>query len=63
MVAIVGPGHTGKKQRAHLQENGYALLSLAYFEVDGIPKSLDRISIDGLHKAVLEAAQNPQINQ
>ena len=56
-------GPHGKKQRALLQENGYALLSVAYFGVDGIPKSLDRISIDGIHKAVLEAAQNPQINQ
>ena len=56
-------GPHGKKQRELLNKNGYALLTIAYFGVDGTPQNLDRISIDGIHKAVMQAAQNPLINQ
>lgn len=52
----------GKKQRKLLHDNGYAFLAVAYFGADGTPQNLDRIAIDGVHKAVMEAAQNPRIN-
>jgi pimeloyl-ACP methyl ester carboxylesterase len=55
-------GPHGAKQRLLLEKNGYAFLSIAYFGVDGTPEYLDRISIDGVHKAVLQASQHPQIN-
>jgi pimeloyl-ACP methyl ester carboxylesterase len=56
-------GPHGAKQRELLQKNGYAFLATAYFGVDGTPENLDRIAIDGVHKAVMEAAQNPLINE
>lgn len=55
-------GEHGKKQRELLRNNGYAFLAVAYFGADGTPKNLDRIAIEGVHKAVMEAAQNPKIN-
>jgi len=55
-------GPHGAKQRALLRKNGYAFLPIAYFGVDGTPKNLDRIALEGVHKAVMEAAQHPQIN-
>ena len=55
-------GPHGAKQRALLEKNGYAFLSVAYFGVEGTPEYLDRIAIDGVHKAVIEASQHPQIN-
>lgn len=55
-------GPHGAKQRKLLQENGYAFLSIAYFGSENTPKFLDRIAIEGVHKAVIEAAQDPRIN-
>lgn len=55
-------GPHGAKQRALLEKNGYSFLTVAYFGVDGTPESLDRIAIDGVHKAVMEASGHPQIN-
>lgn len=56
-------GPHGAKQRAMLQESGYAFLSVAYFGVDSTPKNLDRIAIEGVHKAVMEASLDPKINE
>lgn len=61
------------KQRASFLNRGYAFLALAYFQrrpgtplgipsPTGIPKTLDRISLNGIHKAIREAARNPKIN-
>jgi len=56
-------GPHGEKQRKLLQENGYAFLSIAYFAANGTPEKLDRIAIEGVHKAVIEASQDPRINE
>ncbi len=56
-------GPYAEKQRKLLEGNGFALLSIAYFGADGIPSKLDRISIDAVHDAVMEASQDPRINQ
>lgn len=56
-------GPHGEKQRKLLNYNGYAFLSIAYFGTENTPKNLDRIAIEGVHKAVLEAAKNPRINE
>ena len=56
-------GPHGEKQRKLLQENGYAFLSIAYFGSENTPKFLDRIAIEGVHKAVIGAAQAPRINE
>jgi pimeloyl-ACP methyl ester carboxylesterase len=55
-------GPHGEKQRALLRDNGYAFLSIAYFGAEGTPTHLDRIAIEGVHKAVMQAAQDPRIN-
>ena len=55
-------GPHGAKQRALLKENGYAFLPIAYFGTEGTPSNLDRVSLDGIHDAVMEAAQHPQVN-
>lgn len=51
------------KKRQAITNQGYALLTLDYFGKDGIPKHLDRIDLAGVHNAILEAANHPQINQ
>ncbi len=56
-------GPHGAKQRAMLDENGYAFLSIAYFGVEGTPSNLDRIAIEGVHKAVLGASLNERVNE
>lgn len=56
-------GPHGEKQRKLLEKNGYAFLSIAYFGTEDTPEKLDRIAIEGVHKAVIEASQNPRINE
>jgi pimeloyl-ACP methyl ester carboxylesterase len=56
-------GPQGRKQRKLLEENGYAFLSIAYFGTKGTPENLDRIAIEGVHKAVIEASQDSRINE
>ena len=52
-----------KPQRDRFIEQGYAVLALAYFGEEEIPKELDRITVDSVHDAILEAARDPRINQ
>jgi len=52
-----------KPARDRFLEMGFALLAVAYFGEEGIPKEVDRISIDAVHDAILEAARDPRINQ
>ncbi|MDO3383032.1 acyl-CoA thioester hydrolase/BAAT C-terminal domain-containing protein [Gilvimarinus algae] len=56
-------GPHGEKQRSMLKDNGYAFLSVAYFGAEGTPDSLDRISVNGVHNAVMKAAEDPRINE
>src|SRR5690606_8746531 len=41
---------------------GYAFLAIGYFDAPGAPKELDRISLEGVHKAIDDAASNPKVN-
>jgi acetyl esterase/lipase len=41
---------------------GYAFLALEYFGGPTTPAQLDRISLEGVHEAILEAAKHPKIN-
>ncbi|HLF10921.1 MAG TPA: acyl-CoA thioester hydrolase/BAAT C-terminal domain-containing protein, partial [Gammaproteobacteria bacterium] len=52
-----------KPARDRFLERGYAFLALAYFGEEGIPEELDRISVDAVHDAILEAVRDPRINQ
>ena len=41
---------------------GYAFLAVGYFGAPGAPRELDRISLEGVHKAIEDAASNPKVN-
>ena len=41
---------------------GYAFLAIGYFGAPGAPKELDRIALEGVHKAIEDAARNPKVN-
>lgn len=41
---------------------GYAFLALGYFGGNGTPETLDRISIDAVHDAIIEASKATQID-
>ncbi len=51
-----------KKTRDQFINNGYAFLALGYFGAKGTPEQLDRISIDAVHKAIIEASKNSKID-
>jgi pimeloyl-ACP methyl ester carboxylesterase len=51
-----------KAQRDRFLEQGYAVLALGYFGNKESPAKLDRIAIDGIHAAVMQAAQAPSVN-
>ena len=51
-----------KKTRDQFINNGYAFLALGYFGAKGTPEQLDRISIDAVHNAIIEASKNPAID-
>lgn len=50
-----------KSTRDRFLDKGYAFLALGYFGMPGTPDTLDRISIDAVHKAILEACKDPCI--
>ena len=41
---------------------GYAVLAIGYFGAPGAPKEVDRIALEGVHKAIEDAASNPKVN-
>ncbi|MDN5924608.1 MAG: hypothetical protein L0H70_06360 [Xanthomonadales bacterium] len=66
-------GEHHAKQRASILKHGYAFLALAYFQrrpgapvsipsASGIPASLDRVSLNGVHQAIVKAAKHANIN-
>ncbi len=52
-----------KAQRDRFIEQGYAFLALGYFGMKGTPNNLDRISLNGVHQAIVEAAKKPNIDE
>ena len=51
-----------KPQRERFLDQGYAMLALGYFGTPNSPEKLDRISLDGVHAAILKAAQDPRVD-
>lgn len=51
-----------KQQRERFLDQGFALLALGYFDTPRSPEYLDRISLDGIHAAILKVAEDPRIN-
>lgn len=52
-----------KETRDQFIAKGYAFLALGYFGCKGTPDTLDRIAIEQVHDAILEAAKHPKINK
>jgi pimeloyl-ACP methyl ester carboxylesterase len=52
-----------KPQRDRFLADDYAVLAVAYFGEEGIPKDIDRISLEGVHEAIVAAASHPKVNR
>lgn len=52
-----------KATRDKFISKGYAFLAIGYFGIKGTPEKLDRISIDRIHDAIVEATKNPKVNK
>lgn len=52
-----------KPTRDKFIDKGYAFLALGYFGAKGAPDTLDRISLEKVHAAILEAAKNPKVDK
>jgi uncharacterized protein len=52
-----------KKTRDEFIKQGYAFLALGYFGAKGTPDSLDRISLEKVHDAIIEATKNPKVDK
>ena len=60
-----GNGWTRKRwvaQRERFAEQGYAFLALGYFGLPNTPEKLDRIALDGVHRAILRAQSEPAVS-
>jgi pimeloyl-ACP methyl ester carboxylesterase len=49
-------------QRTRFLDQGYAVLALGYFGTPNSPQHLDRISLDGVHAAIMAAARDPRVD-
>ena len=51
-----------KAKRDSLIQRGYAVLAIGYFNCDGTPKHLDRISLDAISDTIMNIAKNQKID-
>ncbi|MCB1561473.1 MAG: hypothetical protein KDI75_10345 [Xanthomonadales bacterium] len=51
-----------KQQRERFLDQGYALLALGYFGTPTTPEHLDRISVDAVHAAIIDATKDPRVD-
>ena len=51
-----------RPQRERFLDQGYAMLAVGYFGTPHSPAQLDRISLDGVHAAILAAARDPRVD-
>lgn len=51
-----------KPTRDKFLKNGYAFLAIGYFGAEGAPEQCDRISIEAVHQAIVEATKNPKVH-
>lgn len=52
-----------KPTRDEFIKKGYAFLALGYFAAKGAPDTLDRIPLEKIHNAIIEATKNPKIDK
>jgi uncharacterized protein len=61
-----GNGWTRKRwlaQRERFAAQGYAFLALGYFGLPNTPEKLDRIALDGVHRAIRQAQSDPAVSE
>ncbi len=51
-----------KSQRDKYLAQGYSVLAVGYFGMEGTPEKLDRIALEGIHDAIEKAALNPKVD-
>lgn len=52
-----------KSKRDSLIQKGYAILAIGYFNADGTPINLDRISLDAISDTIMNIAKNNKIDE
>ncbi|MBL4668654.1 MAG: prolyl oligopeptidase family serine peptidase [Flavobacteriales bacterium] len=52
-----------KGKRDSLIQKGYAILAIGYFNADGTPRNLDRISLDAISDTIMSIAKNNKIDE
>jgi dienelactone hydrolase len=52
-----------KGKRDSLIQKGYAILAIGYFNADGTPRSLDRISLDAISDTIMNIAKKNKIDE
>jgi predicted esterase len=52
-----------KSKRDSLIQKGYAILAIGYFNADGTPTNLDRISLDAISDTIMNIAKNNKIDE
>jgi dipeptidyl aminopeptidase/acylaminoacyl peptidase len=51
-----------KSKRDSLIQKGYAILAIGYFNAEGTPTDLDRISLDAISDTIMNIARHPKID-
>lgn len=49
--------------RIKFQDRGYAVLAIGYFNAQGTPETLDRISLDAIYDTIKSVSNNPKIDK
>jgi uncharacterized protein len=52
-----------KGKRDSLIKKGYAILAIGYFNADGTPRNLDRVSLDAIADTIMNVAKNSKIDE
>lgn len=52
-----------KGKRDSIMQKGYAILAIGYFNADGTPRNLDRISLDAISDTIMNIAKNNKIDE
>ena len=52
-----------KGKRDSLIQKGYAILAIGYFNANGTPRNLDRISLDAISDTIMNIAKNSKIDE
>ncbi len=52
-----------KTKRDSLIQKGYAILAIGYFNAEGTPRNLDRISLDAISDTIMSISKNSKIDE